>query len=264
MAEDRQHLQTAPDAAGRPALDVAQVVELERRIAEAGTSLAELMNRAGAAVADAALELMEPQLDWYATASSFFKAGLHESAPEPPRVVVLCGSGNNGGDGWVAAQLLARRGLEVTVVTKRPAADIKAQPARDAALAAERELSACDHARVLVNPDILKLGIYVSSANAIIDAILGTGFSGAEVRAPYGSWIITVDEMRPDNCPVIAADVPSGLSAQTGAAAAPCIEADLTVTMIVNKTGLATLQAARYCGEQRVAPLASIEGLLGE
>ncbi len=278
MAENEQRQQAALDAANRPVLDVAQVVELERRIAEAGTSLAELMQRAGTAVADAAREILEQQ-DTQRKAEhvaeiEYARALAHDASVEfvepedsefePLRVVVLCGSGNNGGDGWVAAQLLARNGYDVTVVTKRPAAGITAQPARDAALTAERELSACDHARILVSPDILKLGIYVSMASMIVDAILGTGFSGAEVRAPYASWIITVHEMRPDSCLVVAADVPSGLSAQTGTAATPCVAADLTVTMIVPKTGLVTPRATRYCGELRVAPLAPIEGLLEE
>ena len=96
----------------------------------------------------------------------------------------------------------------------------------------------------------------------VVDAMLGTGFTGTEVREPYDWWIWFANERRAEHAKVLAADVPSGLSAQTGAAADPCIKADLTVTMIVNKTGLASPEAARWCGEVSVAPLAPIEGLL--
>ena len=242
-------------------LDVAQVVELERRIAAAGTSLAELMERAGAAVADAVEDVARDQVEWHATSRAFHEAGLHEAAPEPPLALVLCGSGNNGGDGWVAARLLAQRGWRVTVMTACSPEEIKAQPAHDAAVEAARVLEAAESCRVAVDPDLLLFFVY-SHADVIVDAILGTGFSGDTVRKPYDWWIYAVGKAFSDHARIVAADVPSGLSAQTGAAADPCIEADLTVTMIVQKPGLVLPQAARYCGEVRVAPLAPVDGLL--
>ena len=242
-------------------LDVAQVVELERRIAAAGTSLAELMERAGTAVADAAEDAARDRVDWHATAQAFHEAGLHKAASEPPLALVLCGSGNNGGDGWVAARVLAQRGWRVAVMTARSPAEIKAQPAHDAAVEATRILEAADGARVVVNPDALAFLIY-RGADVIIDAMLGTGFSGESVRDPYGWWIQTANEFRSEGARIVAADVPSGFSAQTGTTADPCIEADLTVTMIVQKPGLVLPQAARCCGAVRVAPLAPVDGLL--
>lgn len=258
----------------RPILDSAQVAELERRIAEAGTPLSELMERAGAAVADAVREIVEHRAarraEERAAQLAYARALAHDASvafvepdveDEPPRVVVLCGSGNNGGDGWVAARLLAQEGYGVTVATARPAAEITAQPALGAAAEAARVLES-HGARILVRPGILELIMHLSLADVAVDAMLGTGFSGAMVREPYGGWITAANEMREGGLSVVAADVPSGLSAQTGEAADPCIEADITVTMIVRKTGLVVPEAARYCGEVRVAPLASIEGLL--
>lgn len=242
-------------------LDVAQVVELEQRIAAAGTSLSELMERAGTAVADAAFGLVASQPERHATAQEPHEAEPYETASEPPHALVLCGSGNNGGDGWVAARLLAERGCRVTVATARPPAKIKAQPAHDAAMQAARVLEDAKSANIIVNPDAQAL-LACCNADVIIDAVLGTGFSGDTVREPYGRWIQMANEFRAEGARIVAADVPSGLSAQTGTAASPCIEADVTVTMIVQKTGLITPQAARYCGDLRVAPLASIEGLL--
>lgn len=77
-------------------LDVAEMVALEQRIASEGTSLLELMMRAGTALAQAVEEALAPGY----------------------RVVVLAGSGNNGGDGWVAASRLAEAGRSVTLATK--------------------------------------------------------------------------------------------------------------------------------------------------
>lgn len=245
----------------RPILDVAQGVELERRIAAAGTPLSELMERAGAAVADAARRLAEE------TAAN--KRAPHEALardaclplpePEPPMALVLCGSGNNGGDGWVAARILAEEGLRVVLMTSRLPEEIKAQPAHDAAAEAFRVLDAAERCHVFARPDCAILHGMLGNADVVIDAILGTGFSGAQVREPYRWWIQVVNDYRPEGVLVVAADVPSGLSAQTGEAAEFCIEADLTVTMIVQKTGLALPRAARYCGKVEVAPLVSLE-----
>lgn len=218
-----------------PVLDVPQVVGLERAIAAAGTPLAELMDRAGLALAHRA----------------------HALAPEA-RVAVLCGSGNNGGDGWVAAADLAARGHGVTLVTSRAPAAIKAQPARDAAKRAERELHRAS-ATIALNPGDAQLEETLAQADMIVDAVLGTGFDGDCVKEPYATWIRLANRRRGRGALIVAADVPSGLSAQTGRAAEPSIRADATVTMIVPKPGLGP-----SCGTVHVAPLAYIEPLLSE
>ena len=248
----------------RPILNVAQVVELERRIAAAGTSLAELMERAGAAVAEAAKRLVDEAIT---QTRKPLEALAHDACLplpelEPPSIAVLCGSGNNGGDGWVAARILAQEGYRVAVMSSCRAEEVKAQPAHDAAVEAKRALGEAESCRVCENAGILEFLAFVAGADVVVDAMLGTGFSGDEVRAPYDWWIWFVNERCAEHAKVLAADVPSGLSAQTGKAADPCVEADLTVTMIVQKTGLALPEAARYCGKVEVAPLASVESLL--
>ncbi|MEI2998597.1 MAG: NAD(P)H-hydrate epimerase [Senegalimassilia faecalis] len=151
----------------RPVLDVADVAKLEQAIAAGGTSLAELMERAGNAIADE----VQAQL----------------SRPAP--VVVLCGSGNNGGDGWVCARALAQAGWPVTLVTPRAAEALTAEPAHSAALKA---LAAAQTNQLpltlLVAPDAEQLEHTLNEARCIVDAILGTGFSGTEVREPYATW----------------------------------------------------------------------------
>lgn len=231
----------------RPVLDVADVTKLEQAIAACGTSLAELMERAGNAIADE----VQAQL----------------AGPAP--VVVLCGSGNNGGDGWVCARALAQAGWPVTLVAPRPAEALTAEPAHSAALKA---LAAAQTNQLpltlLVAPNAEQLELELNEAHCIVDAILGTGFSGTEVREPYTTWISLTNQRRKSALAceqaehnvaarIVAADVPSGMSAQTGLAAQPCIHADATVTMIVYKPGLVKPEAARWTGSMKLAPLVS-------
>ena len=218
-----------------PVLDVERVVALEREIAAAGTSLAELMDRAGAFLAhrvEAALE----------------RAGASS-------VAILCGSGNNGGDGWVAAELLARAGRDVVVVTTKMPDGISAQPARDAAA---RALGAeGGRFNLMLDPASSELLAALDAADVVVDALLGTGFNHESVKEPYRSWIEAANRVR-EGRTVIAVDVPSGLDAQTGRAADVCVNADETVAMIACKPGL----TASECGAVCVAPLAYIEPLL--
>ncbi|MCI8306338.1 MAG: NAD(P)H-hydrate epimerase, partial [Enterorhabdus sp.] len=245
-------------------------VALERAIAAAGTSLDTLMRRAGRFLAYEARKMLEG---------------------EGP-VVIFCGNGNNGGDGWVAAEYLDRWGIPVRVVTARAPEDLAAEPARSAALRARAALS--DRAAVLVVPDDGEVADLLAASPLAIDAILGTGFSHDAVKAPFDRWIRALNDARARGTVVVAADVPSGLSAQTGAAAADTVRADVTVTMIAPKPGLyivrdqgcagrgcaeggplavqvsggqaaaatAPLVPAPCCGRIRVAPLAYIEPLL--
>lgn len=245
--QDSAGLATASDAALNdvkpvPVMDVAEVVALEQRIAQEGTSLYTLMTRAGKAVAEA----------------------VRQHAPVGSNVVVLAGSGNNGGDGWVAAEDLAARSYNVVLVTKAPAAEIKAEPAKTAALKAEEAGSF----RIEVDPGRDMIEEELKRADVVVDAILGTGFSHDEVREPYESWIALANEVcgRKPECSgkgtgevawLIAVDCPSGLNAQMGTAAQACIRADETITMLAVKTGLLVPEAAPYVGQLRLALLES-------
>ncbi|WP_080797719.1 NAD(P)H-hydrate epimerase [Arabiibacter massiliensis] len=252
----------------RRVYDVAEVAAIERRIAEAGTPLYDLMERAGAATADA----------------------VRTHVPDPAPVVVLAGAGNNGGDGWVCAHALAEAGYPVKLVTPDLAERIKAEPARSAALDAFADASARKlPLSVLVAPDADVLAEAVDGAEAVVDALLGTGFNGSEVREPLSSWIEAANRRRfegsrgkgrgrhrrrvndrgdhvrgmrralPERAKdapfAVAVDVPSGLSAQTGVAARPCFAADLTVTMLAYKPGLVAPVARRWTGAVRLAKL---------
>ena len=301
-------------------LTVADVVKLEKEIAKSGTSLSTLMERAGRALAKVAFDKAQAtafqhgsnnaaqrQADTISHAphdnqngnTDRISSNSHTAeASDPsdenqakPRIAILCGSGNNGGDGWVAARELARTGCAVDLVTKRPAREISAEPAHEQALLTEAiaseatnaahsglrqtaasvptapQTAATQHAKpraiaIHVSPSDDELACLLAAADVIVDAILGTGFSGDSVLAPYDTWIRLANEQRTRGARIVAADVPSGLSAQTGKAAEPCLKAHETVTMIASKPGLETPYAFAFCGTVHVAPLAYIEPIL--
>lgn len=198
---------------GYSAMTVDEVIALEQRIAAQGTSLCTLMERAGAALAECAAEEL----------------------PDGGRVLILCGSGNNGGDGWVAARLLAQAGCEVSLLATRKPGEITAEPARSAAA------EFASQARYGWN-----------DPQVIVDCLLGTGFNGTEVTGAGAEWICRANASGAFR---LACDVPSGLSARTGKAAKPCFKANATVTMLAVKTGMTSEDAAAVVGELRVAPL---------
>ena len=301
-------------------LTVADVVKLEKEIAKSGTSLSTLMERAGRALAKAAFDEAQatasqhdpnnatqrqadaishtPHDNQNGSTDRTFNDSHTAEVSDPsdenqaaPHIAILCGSGNNGGDGWVAARELARAGCAVNLVTKRPAGEISAEPAHEQALLTEAiaseatnaahaglrqtaasaptapQTTATQHAEpgaiaIHVSPSHGELACLFAAADVIVDAILGTGFSGDSVLAPYGAWIRLANEQRARGARIVAADVPSGLSAQTGKAAEPCLKAHETVTMIASKPGLETPYAFAFCGTVRVAPLAYIEPIL--
>lgn len=301
-------------------LSVADVVKLEKQIAKSGTSLSTLMERAGRALAKAAFDeaqatasqhdpnnATQRQADAIShtphdnqngstdrTSSNSQTAEVSDPSDEnqaAPHIAILCGSGNNGGDGWVAARELARAGCAVDLVTKRSARDISAEPAHEQALLTEAiaseatnaahaglrqtaasaptapQTTATQHAEpgaiaIHVSPSHGELACLFAAADVIVDAILGTGFSGDSVLAPYDAWIRLANEQRARGARIVAADVPSGLSAQTGKAAEPCLKAHETLTMIASKPGLETPYAFAFCGTVHVAPLAYIEPIL--
>lgn len=198
---------------GYSAMTVDEVIALEQRIAAQGTSLRTLMERAGAALAER----------------------VTDELPDGGRVLILCGSGNNGGDGWVAARLLAQAGYAVSLLATRKPGEITAEPARSAAA------EFADQARYGWN-----------DPQVIADCLLGTGFNGAEVSGAGAEWIRKANASEAFR---LACDVPSGLSARTGKVAEPCFKAHATVTMLAVKTGMTSEDAASVVGELRVAPL---------
>lgn len=224
------------NAFDEPILDVADVVRLENMIAADGIPLSTLMNTAGLAVADA----------------------VKKVTPPPAKVCVLAGSGNNGGDGWVAAFDLAKSGYSVTLLSPKQVSELTSEPGASCAKTLFNQEQLMDSSpQIIVNPPASEAQTVIQSADIVIDALLGTGFSGGKLKEPYASWITFANTATKPHY-AIAIDIPSGLNAQTGIAAAPTFRAHTTVTMLALKTGLCTPGAKEYCGNITLAPLINV------
>jgi len=201
----------------------------ERAVAEGSTTLGELMERAGAAVARECSERM----------------------PEG-RIAVLAGAGNNGGDGWVAARLLAASGRDVHVFSVLPIEGLSGIAAQAARAAVSGDVAFSPHSQGGPTPaDLARFSV-------VIDALLGIGISGP-VRPQLASWIETCNAV---GAYVVSADVPSGVDADTGRVDGPAVQADVTVTFSGPKIGLVQYPGAGYAGEIVVEDVGIPHGLL--
>jgi len=195
-----------------PLYSANQVRELDRRAIEVHrVPGAELMLRAGKAA---------------------FRA-LRVRFPRARRIAVVCGPGNNGGDGYVVARLAKASGLEPLVLTVGAPRE-----AGDAAQMRGRCLAAGVNAQPFA-------GAQLTASDIIVDALLGTGLQ----RAVEGEWRAAIEAINASNRPVIAIDIPSGLNADTGAAMGAAVRADVTVSFIGLKAGLFTGDGPEHAGE---------------
>ncbi len=212
---------------------VTQARELDRAaIEDFGIPGGTLMERAGQAVFEA----------------------LRARWPQAGHVAVVCGVGNNAGDGFVVGRLLRETGLRASVLYLGDPERLKGY-----ALGAAQRLQAIGGVLEPFDPE------RVRAADVVVDAIFGTGLE----RPVEGHWREAVAAINAARAPVVAVDVPSGLAAETGAVLGAAVRATLTVTFIGLKQGLFTGEAPEVVGEvqfsdlgvpgavyQRVAPAA--------
>jgi len=167
-----------------------------------------------------------------------------------PRVVILAGPGNNGGDGFVVARHLAMAGIRAEVFLVAPREKIVGDA--DTNL---RILEAMGfQIRVLagkVEAVLGELRPLLAEADLVVDGLLGTGTRG-EIREPYASAIGAVNDARR---PVLAIDIPSGLDPDTGKPLGPTVRATKTVTLAAVKVGFRKPGAAEYTGEVVLADI---------
>jgi NAD(P)H-hydrate epimerase len=187
------------------------------------------LDRAAIAGGIAGIELMQR-----AAAAAF--ASLRRRWPRAGRVCVLCGPGNNGGDGFLVAMLAQEAGLKASVVALTDAS------VGDAAEARVR----CSSAGVAIAH-----GTALPQADVYVDALFGSGLN----RAPEGNAAALIRTLNAQARPVLALDVPSGLSSDTGVAFEPCVRAAATVCFVAWKRGLFTGQAFDHAGERELATL---------
>jgi hydroxyethylthiazole kinase-like uncharacterized protein yjeF len=190
----------------------AQVRELDRLAIAGGIPGIQLMKCAGKAVLEILLECWS----------------------QPEFITVYCGTGNNGGDGYIVAALVRARQIPVRVIQVGDHSQLRgdAKRAHDFAEAQSVEMLPFQSAEIL-------------SKGMVVDALLGTGLSG-EVRAPFQQ---AIEQINASALPVVAVDIPSGLSSDTGNVCGTCVTADLTVSFIGLKRGLYTANGPEQCGE---------------
>jgi NAD(P)H-hydrate epimerase len=148
---------------------------------------------------------------------------------------VLAGKGNNGGDGLVAARHLTDAGLRVTIIYAVPPEELSGEAAVQRDAAAASGIPAWLYGRDPVD---------FSGCAGIIDALLGTGTRGA----PHGNYAALIAAANDSGLPIVAADIPSGLDADTGEVHDPCIRAQVTVCMAFLKRGLVQYPGAAAAG----------------
>jgi NAD(P)H-hydrate epimerase len=188
------------------------------------------------------LTLMEAAGSRVAEASSLMLSGGGR------RAAIWCGKGNNGGDGLVAARLLAGSGCDVEVfVLASPgelSGDAKANYDRLSGLPVVVT-------RVERDADVERFTAAVPRFDLVIDAIFGTGFSGV----PVGTHEAAIAALNEYGAPVLAVDIPSGVSGETGAAPGTAVRATRTVTFAAAKVGLVQYPGTELAGELEVADI---------
>ncbi|MFH1369168.1 MAG: NAD(P)H-hydrate epimerase [Elusimicrobiota bacterium] len=207
----------------------AEMREIDRRATEEfGVASRTLMENAGKAVADAA--------------ESIAKSSVNK------RILVLCGPGNNGGDGLVAARYLQNRGYKVKVLLIKEPGAFKGDTLENYKLAENLWLDM----HVFGDSTIFR------DYDVVIDALLGTGTKG-EIA---GAYKLAIDYINSSGVPVVSVDIPSGLDADTGMVFGTAVKAQITVTMALPKKGFENPEAAQYLGKLIIADIGIPEELL--
>jgi hydroxyethylthiazole kinase-like uncharacterized protein yjeF len=201
----------------RPILSPAEASALDRESRARGVPASLLMENAGREVARAAAAVA---------------GGLYGR-----RVAVVCGKGNNGGDGLVAARHLARWGMRVTVILLGAPEDFGEPAATNF-----RRLSEVDVRVRASSPEVLEREL--ARSDVAIDAIFGTGFRGV----PEEEWAGAIHALNDADVPIVAVDIPSGVNGESGAVEGDAVRADATVTFGAAKTGVILLPGAEFAG----------------
>jgi NAD(P)H-hydrate epimerase len=213
-------------------------------IEERGVAGIDLMERAGAGVVRA----------------------LERISPEGP-VAVVCGKGNNGGDGLVVARLLRDAGRPVEVYCVADPDELAGDAAKNMArlpgrppLRLEGSAWASEDARGVPDASAESLGSFVAGGAVIVDALLGTGFEGE----PRGAVAEAIDAVNATGATVVSVDVPSGVDASTGLVAGAAVAARMTVTFHSGKPGLWIRPGKAHAGEVCVIDIGIPRGAPGE
>ncbi len=173
---------------------------------------------------------------------------IFEHYPNSDRVALVCGTGQNGGDGFAVARHLENRGVVPVIVIAGERASIKGD--------ALTNLQVCERLGIPIyevreGGDIETALAHVADADVLVDALFGTGLN----RAPSGVYADIIRGLAELRIPVLAIDLPSGANASSADPFDPCVQAEVTVTFAAPKLCHIFEPAALYCGEVIVADI---------
>ncbi len=209
-------------------ITTAQMQELDRRtISEARIPATTLMERAGMGIVSCLEQRWGPV--------------------RGKTVTVVCGKGNNGGDGFVAARLLRRRHANVHILTMVPTSELS----RDAATMYKQFVRSAGKSSVYLYTSKTQAQALLGDSDLLVDALLGTGLSDAVT----GRYAEVIDGINDTGRPVVAVDLPSGLHADTGTILGRAVRASLTVTLGLPKLGLYQSHGIDMAGEVAIADI---------
>ena len=224
------------ESAVQAAIGAEAMTGTDRRAQAMGVPGIRLMENAGCAVAAAARALAA-------------ETGRLDRGP----ILVLCGPGNNGGDGFVAARYLSRHGIRTVTVLVA----VEGRPSSTDATRNWDRLEVEDHVERIHTPvarDVAILGQSIEKAALVVDALLGTGVSGP-LRDPIRSAVELIGRARQAGIPILAVDTPTAVDLTSGDLSDPVVRAHVTVTFHRPKTGLRTRRGAAMAGRVLVAPI---------
>ena len=217
----------------------AEMRELDRRASEEfGVPSLILMENAGRAAADVASEMARPQVGC---------------------VIVFCGRGNNGGDGFVVARHLANRGYDVRCHYTGRLTEVErgSDPGVNLAILEKMAIRIYEHEDLAHREEMARS---VGWAALLVDGLLGTGLAGV-VREPCSTLISFLNGRR---APILALDIPSGLDCDTGEVLGKAVHATRTITFAAPKVGFGRGQGPTTTGKVTVAEISIPRALLAE
>jgi len=164
---------------------------------------------------------------------------------EAVKVGIICGKGNNGGDGLALARRLRIRGVPVRVCLLAPFAALKGEAKLNLTILRKTDIE------IVANASASAIAEMIAWSDVLVDAMIGVGLA-----SPLkGIYAMTAELMNMAGRPVVAVDIPTGINADTGEVMGSAVRADLTVTMVLPKRGLVLYPGAAYAGQIRIADI---------
>jgi NAD(P)H-hydrate epimerase len=184
-------------------------------------------------------------------------------AARPGVVLIVCGPGNNGGDGLALARQLDNAGVRTIVAMTTDPGSLRGDAGLNLDIVSRMGLDLVELEPEDPGGALERVAERAGHVSIVVDAVLGTGLT-RPVEGTLGAVIGAINARREAGTLVVSVDIPSGLDADTGRALGATVRADVTVTFVAPKAGFAELGAQAYVGEVRVVGIGAPRCLLEE